>query len=192
MRAVTGKPIKLLGTSEKLDGLEDFYPERVASRILGMGDVVSLVERAAETIDQEKAQAMAKRLAKGQFDLEDLADQLRQMQKIGGMSGVLGFLAEIKKQIDAANLDDKVFKRQGAIISSMTPKERRNPKILQASRKRRIAAGSGASVQEVNQLLKMHRQMADMMKVVGKGKGGLAKLFGLNKMPSRRRRCWRR
>ncbi len=186
MRAVTGKPIKLLGTGEKLDGLEDFHPERIASRILGMGDVVSLVEKAAETIDQEKAQAMAKRLAKGQFDLEDLADQLKQMAKIGGMSSVLGFLpgiGKIKKQIDAANLDDKVFKRQGAIISSMTPKERRNPKVLQASRKRRIAAGSGTTVQEVNQLLKMHRQMADMMKVVGKGKGGLAKLFGLNKMP---------
>ena len=186
MRAVTGKPIKLLGTGEKLDGLEDFHPERVASRILGMGDVVSLVEKAAETIDQEKAQAMAKRLAKGQFDLEDLSDQLKQMQKIGGMSSVLGFLpgiGKIKKQVDAANLDDKIFKRQGAIISSMTPKERRNPKILQATRKRRIAAGSGTTVQEINQLLKMHRQMADMMKVVGKGKGGLAKLFGLNKMP---------
>ena len=186
MRAVTGKPIKLLGTGEKLDGLEDFHPERVASRILGMGDVVSLVEKAAETIDQEKAQAMAKRLAKGQFDLEDLSDQLKQMQKIGGMSSVLGFLpgiGKIKKQVDAANLDDKIFKRQGAIISSMTPKERRNPKILQATRKRRIAAGSGTTVQEINQLLKMHRQMADMMKIVGKGKGGLAKLFGLNKMP---------
>ena len=156
MRAVTGKPIKLLGTGEKLDGLEDFHPERVASRILGMGDVVSLVEKAAETIDQEKAQAMAKRLAKGQFDLEDLSDQLKQMQKIGGMSSVLGFLpgiGKIKKQVDAANLDDKIFKRQGAIISSMTPKERRNPKILQATRKRRIAAGSGTTVQEINQLL---------------------------------------
>jgi signal recognition particle subunit SRP54 len=182
MRAVTGKPIKLLGTSEKLDGLEDFHPDRIASRILGMGDVVSLVERAAETIDQEKAVAIANKLRKGQFDLEDLAEQLRQMQKIGGMSGVLGFLpgiGKMKKQLDAANLDDKLLKRQGAIISSMTMKERRNPKILQASRKRRIAAGSGASVQEVNQLLKMHRQMSDMMKMVGKGKGGLAKLFGM-------------
>ncbi|MBT3071753.1 signal recognition particle protein [Rhodomicrobium sp. Az07] len=187
MRAVTGKPIKLLGTGEKLDGLEDFHPERVAGRILGMGDVVSLVERAAETIDQEKAQAMAKKLAKGQFDLQDLSDQFRQMQKIGGMSGVLGMLpgiGKMKKQLDAANLDDKLLKRQTAIISSMTPQERRNPKVLQASRKRRIAAGSGTTVQEVNQLLKMHRQMADMMKVVGKGKGGLAKLFGIGgKMP---------
>ncbi len=188
MRAVTGKPIKLLGTSEKLDGLEDFHPERIAGRILGMGDVVSLVEKAAETIDHEKAHAIAKKLVKGQFDLEDLAEQLRQMQKIGGMSGVLGFLpgiGKIKKQIDAANLDDKLLKRQGAIISSMTPKERRNPKVLQASRKRRVAAGSGTTVQEINQLLKMHRQMADMMKTVGKGKGGLAKMFGIGsgKMP---------
>jgi signal recognition particle subunit SRP54 len=182
MRAVTGKPIKLLGTGEKLDGLEDFHPDRIASRILGMGDVVSLVERAAETIDQEKASAIAKKMQKGTFDLEDLAEQLRQMQKIGGMSGVLGFLpgmGGMKKQLQGANLDDKLLKRQGAIISSMTMKERRNPKMLQASRKRRIAAGSGTTVQEINQLLKMHRQMADMMKSVGKGKGGLAKLFGM-------------
>jgi signal recognition particle subunit SRP54 len=189
MRAVTGKPIKLLGTGEKLDGLEDFHPERIAGRILGMGDVVSLVEKAAETIDQQKAEAIAKKMVKGQFDLEDLAEQLKQMQKIGGMSSVLGFLpglGKMKKQLDAANLDDKIIKRQGAIISSMTPKERRNPKVLAASRKRRIAAGSGTTVQEINQLLKMHRQMADMMKTIGKGKGGLAKMFGLGgggKMP---------
>src|SRR5208282_2739976 len=151
-------------------------------RILGMGDVISLVEKAAETIDQEKAQAIAKKMVKGEFDLEDLAEQLRQMQKIGGMSSVLGFLpgiGKIKKQIDAANLDDKILKRQGAIISSMTPKERRHPKILAASRKKRIAAGSGTTVEEVNKLLKMHRQMADMMKAIGKGKGGLAKMFGM-------------
>src|SRR5258706_2104013 len=182
MRAVTGKPIKLLGTGEKLDGLEDFHPERIAGRILGMGDVVSLVERAAETIDQEKAQAIAKRMAKGQFDLEDLAEQLRQMQKIGGMSGVLGFLpgmGGMKKKLEGANLDDKLLKRQAAIISSMTPPEPINTLILKASRKRRIAAGSGTSPQEINQLLKMHRQMADMMKSIGKGKGGLAKMFGM-------------
>jgi signal recognition particle subunit SRP54 len=190
MRAVTGKPIKLLGTGEKLDGLEDFHPDRIAGRILGMGDVVSLVEKAAETIDQQKAEAMAKKMVKGEFDLEDLAEQLRQMQKIGGMSSVLGFLpgiGKIKKQIDAANLDDKILKRQGAIISSMTPKERKSPLILKASRKKRIAAGSGTTVQEVNTLLKMHRQMADMMKSIGKGKGGLAKMFGMGggggKMP---------
>jgi signal recognition particle subunit SRP54 len=182
MRAVTGKPIKLLGTGEKLDGLEDFHPGRIAGRILGMGDVVSLVERAAESIDAEKAQAIAKKMQKGQFDLDDLAEQLRQMQKIGGMSGVLGFLPGLggmKKKLEDANLDDKLIKRQGAIISSMTPKERKNPKVLQASRKRRIAAGSGTTVQEINQLLKMHRQMADMMKSIGKGKGGLAKMFGM-------------
>ncbi len=182
MRAVTGKPIKLLGTGEKLDGLEDFHPERVAGRILGMGDVVSLVEKAAETIDAEKAQKIAARMKKGEFDLEDLAEQLRQMQKIGGMSGILGMLpgvGKIKKQIGEAGLDDRIFKRQGAIISSMTPKERRNPKLLNASRKKRIAAGSGTRVEDINKLLKMHRQMADMMKQMGKGKGGLAKLFGM-------------
>jgi signal recognition particle subunit SRP54 len=182
MRAVTGKPIKLLGTGEKIDGLEEFHPERVAGRILGMGDVVSLVERAAATIDAEKAQKVARKLQKGEFDLDDLADQLRQMQKLGGMSSILGMLpgiGKMKKQIDAAGLDDRMFKQQVAIISSMTPKERRAPKILQASRKKRIAAGSGTSVQEINKLIKMHRQMADMMKSVAKGKGGLGKLFGM-------------
>jgi signal recognition particle subunit SRP54 len=182
MRAVTGKPIKLLGTGEKLDGLEDFHPERVAGRILGMGDVVSLVERAAATIDAEKAQKTAAKMQKGEFDLQDLADQLGQMQKLGGMSSILGMLpgiGKMKKQIDGSGLDDRMFKQQSAIISSMTPQERRHPKILAASRKRRIAAGSGTSVQEINKLLKMHRQMADMMKSVSRGKGGLAKMFGL-------------
>jgi signal recognition particle subunit SRP54 len=182
MRAVTGKPIKLLGTGEKLDGLEDFHPERIAGRILGMGDVVSLVEKAAATIDAEKAAKVARKMQKGEFDLEDLADQLRQMQKIGGMSSILGMLpgiGKMKKQIDASGLDDKMFKQQVAIISSMTPQERRSPKILAASRKKRIAAGSGAQVADVNKLLKMHRQMADMMKAVSKGKGGLAKMLGM-------------
>ena len=182
MRAVTGKPIKLLGTGEKLDGLEDFHPERVAGRILGMGDVVSLVERAAATIDAEKAQKTAAKMQKGEFDLQDLADQLGQMQKLGGMSSILGMLpgiGKMKKQLDGSGLDDRMFKQQAAIISSMTPKERRHPKLLAASRKRRIAAGSGTSVQEINKLLKMHRQMADMMKSVSRGKGGLAKMFGL-------------
>jgi signal recognition particle subunit SRP54 len=182
MRAVTGKPIKLLGTGEKLDGLEDFHPERVAGRILGMGDIVSLVEKAAETIDAEKAEKIAARMRKGEFDLEDLAEQLKQMQRIGGMSSILGMLpgiGKVKKQIDSANIDDSMFKRQGAIISSMTRQERQHPKLLNASRKRRIAAGSGVEVQDVNKLLKMHRQMADMMKSMSKGKGGLGKLFGL-------------
>ena len=180
-RAVTGKPIKLIGTGEKLDELEDFHPERIAGRILGMGDVVSLVEKAAETIDAEKAEAIAKKMRKGAFDLEDLSDQLEQMKKIGGMSGMLAMLpgvGKMKKQIEAANLDDSLVKRQQAIISSMTRRERRAPKLLNASRKRRVAAGSGTSVQDVNKLLKMHRQMADMMKKMGKKKGGLGALFG--------------
>jgi signal recognition particle subunit SRP54 len=182
MRAVTGKPIKLLGTGEKLDGLEDFHPERIAGRILGMGDVVSLVERAAANIDAEQAQKVARKMQKGEFDLDDLADQLKQMQKLGGMSSILGMLpgiGKMKKQIDAAGLDDRMFKQQVAIIMSMTKQERRSPKILAASRKKRIAAGSGTQVSEVNKLLKMHRQMADMMKAVSKGKGGLAKMFGM-------------
>ncbi|MEZ5910085.1 MAG: signal recognition particle protein [Hyphomicrobiaceae bacterium] len=181
MRAVTGKPIKLLGTGEKWDALEDFHPERVASRILGMGDVVSLVEKAAQTIDAEKAQQIAQKMRKGEFDLEDLAEQLRQMQRIGGMSSMLGMLpgiGKMKKQIDAANVDDSVFKRQQAIISSMTPRERRLPKVLNASRKKRIAAGSGTKVEDINKLIKMHRQMADMMKAMGKNKGLLGRLFG--------------
>ena len=181
MRAVTGKPIKLIGTGEKMDALEDFHPERIAGRILGMGDIVSLVEKAASAIDAEKAERMAKRLAKGAFDLEDLAGQLKQMEKIGGMSGMLGLMpgiGKIRKQIDAANIDDGIIRRQVAIINSMTPFERRNPKVLNASRKKRIAAGAGAQVQEINKLLKMHRQMADMMKKMGRRKGLLGGMFG--------------
>lgn len=182
MRAVTGKPIKLLGTGEKMDALEDFDPQRVAGRILGMGDVVALVERAAETIDIEKARATAEKMRKGAFDLEDLRDQLAQMQKMGGMSGLMGMLpgvAKVKNQIASANLDEKVFKRQTAIINSMTRHERRNPKVLDASRKRRIAAGSGTKVEEINRLIKMHRQMADMMKAMGGAAGKRGPLAGL-------------
>lgn len=167
MRAVTGKPIKLAGTGEKMDALEDFHPERVASRILGMGDVVSLVEKAAETIEKEDAEKMAKKMAKGEFDLEDLRTQLQQMSKLGGMKGVLGMLpgmGKLKGAMNQPGVDDKVFKRQEAIISSMTQKERKQPKMINASRKKRIAAGSGTSVPEVNKLLKMHMQMAKMMK----------------------------
>ena len=192
MRAVTGRPIKLLGTGEKLDGLEDFRAERVAGRILDMGDVVSLVERAAETIDAEKAEQIAKKMKKGSFDLEDMSEQFKQMRKLGGMKGVLGMLpgmGKIKNQIDGANLDDTVLKRQEAIISSMTRKERQNPKILNASRKKRIAAGSGTQVQDINKLVKMHQQMASVMKKMGKmgkGKGGLdlGALFGGGGMPA--------
>jgi signal recognition particle subunit SRP54 len=181
MRAVTGQPIKLLGTGEKWDALEDFHPERIANRILGMGDIVSLVEKAAQTIDADKAHTIARKMQKGEFDLEDLAEQIQQMQKIGGMSGVLGLLPGINKvrsQIAEANLDDKVLKRQHAIITSMTRKERRHPKIIDGKRRRRIAAGSGTKVEDVNRLLKMHRQMADMMKAMGKNKGAFARMFG--------------
>jgi len=182
MRAVTGKPIKLIGTGEKWDALEDFHPQRIAGRILGMGDVVSLVEKAAQTIDVEKAQAIAAKMRKGSFDLEDLSDQLKQMERIGGMSGMMGMLpgiGKVKKQLDAANLDDKVLKRQRAIISSMTPKERRSPKILDGKRKRRIAAGSGTKPEDINKLIKMHRQMADMMKSMGKRGGIMQRVMGM-------------
>jgi signal recognition particle subunit SRP54 len=181
MRAVTGKPIKLIGVGEKLDALEDFYPDRIAGRILGMGDVVGLVEKAIETVEIDKAEAIAKKVKKGVFDLEDLAEQLKQMQKLGGMSGVLAMLpgiGKVKKQLDAANLDDGILKRQKAIIGSMTRAERKNPKLLNASRKKRVAAGSGTSVQDINKLVKMHRQMADMMKAMGKKRGLLGQMFG--------------
>ncbi len=186
MRAVSGKPIKLIGVGEKFDALEEFHPDRVAGRILGMGDVVGLVEKAMETVELDKAQATAKKLRKGSFDLQDLSDQLVQMQKLGGMGGVLSMLpgiGKIKKQIDAANLDDSVFKRQQAIISSMTKAERKTPKLLNASRKKRVAAGSGTSVQDINKLVKMHRQMADMMKTMGKKRGALSGIFGGGGMP---------
>ena len=194
MRAVTGKPIKLIGVGEKLDALEDFDPSRIAGRILGMGDIVGLVEKAAANIDAEKAAKAAERMRKGVFDLDDLAEQLGQMQKIGGMSGVMGMLpgiGKVKKQIDALGIDDSVFKRQLAIISSMTPAERKNPDLLKASRKKRVAAGSGTKVEEINKLLKMHRQMADMMKAMGKGKGIFGKMMGGMGMPGMGRGCRR-
>lgn len=182
MRAVTGKPIKLIGTGEKTDALEDFHPDRIAGRILGMGDIVSLVEKAAATIDAEKAARTAEKMRKGQFDLVDLRDQLNQMQSLGGLGGLMGMMpgvAKMKNQMAAANLDDKLLKRQIAAIDSMTRAERKNPDILKASRKKRIAAGAGIEVQEINKLLKMHRTMADMMKAMGKGgRGGLAGLAG--------------
>jgi signal recognition particle subunit SRP54 len=177
MRAVTGKPIKFLGLGEKLDALEVFRPERLANRILDMGDVVGLVEKAAETIEQEEAEKLAKKLAKGNFDLDDLAAQLRQLRKMGGMGGVMGMLPgvqKIKKQISEANLDDGLIKRQEAIIGSMTKIERRNPKVLNGSRRRRIAAGSGTTVPEINRLLKQYQDMATMMRKMNKlGQKGL-------------------
>ncbi|MGD9915935.1 MAG: signal recognition particle protein [Rhizobiaceae bacterium] len=176
MRAVTGKPVKLIGTGEKMDALEEFHPRRVADRILGMGDIVSLVEKAAETIDAEKAAAIAKKMQAGKFDLNDLADQLGQMQKMGGMGGIMGLMpgmGKMKDQLASAGFDDKSISRQIAIVRSMTKAERANPDLLKHSRKKRIAAGSGTDAAEINKLLKMHRGMADMMKAMGgKGKGG--------------------
>ena len=177
MRAVTGAPIKLIGLGEKLDALEEFHPERVAGRILGMGDIVGLVEKASETIDQDEAEKLAAKMARGKFDLEDLAAQLRQIGKMGSLSGILGMLpgvGKLKSQLDDAKLDPKLLKRQEAIISSMTPKERRAPDIIKASRKKRIAAGSGTSVQDVNRLLKQFDDMSAMMKRMNKlGQKGL-------------------
>ncbi len=172
MRSVTGAPIKFLGLGEKLDALEAFHPERVASRILDMGDVVSLVEKAAETIDREQAEKLAKKMKKGEFDMNDLAEQLRQMQKLGGMQGVLGMLpgiGKVKDQLAQAGFDDKLLKRQEAIIQSMTKQERAKPDVINGSRRKRIATGAGVEVSDVNKLIKMHRQMADMMKKIGKG-----------------------
>ena len=178
MRAVTGKPIRFVGLGEKMDALETFEPDRIAGRILGMGDIVSLVEKAQETIEAEQAERMMKRMAKGMFNMNDLKMQLEQMMKMGGMEGVMGMMpgmGKMSKQMAAAGMDDKVIKRQIALIQSMTKKERANPALLQASRKKRIAAGAGLEVSDLNKLLKMQRQMADMMKKLGKGKGGIMK-----------------
>jgi len=184
MRAVTGLPIKFLGVSEKIDGLDVFDAQRVAGRILGQGDVVALVEKAAQELDMAKAEATARKLAKGQFDLDMMADQLAQMKRMGGMEGMMGLLPgvqKMKKQISESGLTDKTFDRHMAIISSMTKEERKKPDILAASRKRRIAKGSGVDVAEINRLLKQHRQMADTFKALskngGKGFGQIAKMF---------------
>jgi signal recognition particle subunit SRP54 len=180
MRAVTGLPIKFLGTGEKIDALDVFDAQRVAGRILGRGDVVALVERAAAELDEAKARTMAEKLAKGRFDLDDMADQLMQMERMGGMEGLVGMLPgvqKIKKQISESGMNDSMFRRQRAIIGSMTRQERKKPDILQASRKRRIAAGAGVDVAEVNRLLKQHRQMQDAFKTMAKGGGrGFARL----------------
>jgi len=176
MRHVTGAPIKFLGMGEKLDALEAFHPERVANRILDMGDVVSLVEKAAEVLDKEKAEKLAAKMRKGQFDMNDLAEQLKQMKKMGGMTGVLAMLpgvGKVKDQLSAAGLDDKILTRQEAIISSMTKAERENPDVLNGSRRKRIAAGAGVDVSDVNKLMKMHRSMADVMKAMKKSGGKL-------------------
>ncbi|SFJ46021.1 signal recognition particle protein [Caulobacter sp. UNC279MFTsu5.1] len=183
MRHVTGLPIKFLGAGEKIDALDVFDARRVAGRILGQGDVVALVEKAAQDLDVAEAERMAKKLAKGQFDLNDLSAQLSQMQKMGGMQGIMGLLPgvqKVKKQIAESGIDDSIFRRQQAIISSMTKLERKKPDILAASRKRRIAAGAGVDVAEVNRLLKQHRQMADMFKAMSKDGGkGMARMAAM-------------
>jgi signal recognition particle subunit SRP54 len=181
MRQVTGAPIKFLGVGEKLDALEVFNAQRIASRILDMGDVVTLVEKAVENVDREKAEKLAKKMKKGEMDFNDLADQLVQMRKMGGMQGLLGMLpgvGKIKNQLAAAGLDDSLLKRQEAVISSMTKVERVKPAIINASRRKRIAAGAGVEVSDVNKVLKMQRQMSDAMKRMGKmGNKGLP--FGM-------------
>ncbi|MCV2882352.1 signal recognition particle protein [Actibacterium sp. XHP0104] len=193
MRAVTGKPIRFVGLGEKMDAVEEFHPERIAGRILGMGDIVSLVEKAQETIEAEQAERMMKRFQKGRFNMNDLKMQLEQMLKMGGMEGVMGMMpgmGKMAKQVQDAGFDDSILRRQIALINSMTKVERANPQILQASRKKRIAAGAGLDVAELNKLLKMQRQMADVMKKMGKmGKGGMLKqamkgMFGKGGMPA--------
>ena len=183
MRHVTGKPIKFAGTGEKLDALEPFQPSRIANRILGMGDVVSLVERAAATIKAEDAEEQARRMSKGLFDLNDLRTQLRQMQSMGGLGMLAGMMPGMKKAKAAmaqSGMDDKVLIHMDAVIGSMTPKERANPALLNAKRKKRVAAGAGMQVQDVNRLLKMHQEMAKAMKQIKKmgGLKGLGAMFG--------------
>ncbi len=189
MRAVTGKPIRFVGLGEKMDAIEVFDAERVAGRILGMGDIVALVERAQETFEAEQAERMAKRFSKGLFNMNDLKMQLDQMLKMGGMQGLMGMLPGMAKHQAAAaeaGLDDSMLKRQIALINSMTKKERANPDLLQASRKKRIASGAGLEVQDLNRLLKQHKQMADMMKKMGKGgmmKNMIKQFLGKGGMP---------
>jgi len=184
MRAVTGKPIRFVGLGEKMDALETFEADRVAGRILGMGDIVALVERARETFEAEQSERMMRRFQKGLFNMNDLKGQLEQMQKMGGMQGVMGMMpgmGKMAKQAEAAGFDDKMLKRQIALIQSMTKKERANPDLLAASRKKRVAAGAGMDVSDLNRLLKQHKQMAEMMKKMGKGgmmKAAMAQMLG--------------
>lgn len=184
MRAVTGLPIKFLGIGEKIDGIDTFDAHRIAGRILGQGDVVALVEKAVENANIAEAEKMAAKMAKGKFDLDDLANQLRQIQNMGGLGGIMGMLpgaAQAKKALESGAVNEKVINRQIAVISSMTKAERAKPDVLNASRRRRIAKGAGVDVAEVNKVLKMHRQMADMVKAMGKGglKGLMGKMGGM-------------
>jgi len=176
IRQVTGQPIKFIGVGEKYDALEPFHPDRIAGRILGMGDVVSLVEKAMDGFAADEAEKLAAKFAKGRFDLDDMAAQFRQIKRMGDLKGILGMLPGVgamKKQLDQANIDPKMINRQEAIILSMTRQERKNPDLIKASRKRRIAGGAGVDVQDVNKLLKQFQQMADMMKKMNRmGKKG--------------------
>jgi signal recognition particle subunit SRP54 len=189
MRAVTGKPIRFVGLGEKMDAIETFEADRVAGRILGMGDIVALVEKARETFEAEQAERMAKRFAKGLFNMNDLRAQLEQMLKMGGMQGVMGMLpgmGKMAKAAEDAGFNDRMLRQQIALIQSMTKKERANPDLLAASRKKRIAAGSGMDVSDLNRLLKQHKQMADMMKKMGKGgmmKNAIKQMMGKGGMP---------
>lgn len=181
MKMVAGVPIKFLGTGEKIDEFEEFHPDRLAGRILGQGDVVSLVEKAIENVDRDEAEKMAQKMMKGKFDLEDMLAQLRQIQKLGSMGSLIGMipgLSRFKNQIEQAGVGDSLVKKQEAIILSMTAKERRNPDLIKASRKKRIAAGAGVEVHEVNKLLKSYEQMSAMMKRMGK-MGGMKALAGM-------------
>ncbi|MBT6086113.1 MAG: signal recognition particle protein [Rhodospirillaceae bacterium] len=177
MRTVAGCPVKLMGTGETMEALETFNPERIAGSILGMGDIVGLVEKAQQVVEEEEAERVAKKMLKGLFTLEDMAQQLSQIRKMGSLEGLMGMMPgaqKMKSQIADANVDDKMIAHQEAIIMSMTPKERKNPKVIKSSRRKRIAAGSGTTVQEVNRLLKQHKQISTMMKKAGKmGKRGL-------------------
>ncbi len=187
MKMVANVPIKFLGTGEKLDEIEEFHPERLAGRILGQGDVVSLVEKAMETVDKVEAEKMANKMLKGKFDLEDMLSQLKQVQKLGSIGSIIGMipgLSKFKNQIEEAGVGDNLIKKQEAIILSMTKRERCNPDIIKASRKKRIAAGAGVEVHEVNKLLKQYEQMSTLMKKMGK-LGGLSAMSSLMKnMPS--------
>lgn len=190
MRMVAQVPVKFLGTGEKIDEFEEFHPDRIAGRILGQGDVVSLVENAIEKIDREEADKMAQQMMKGKFDLDDLLSQLRQIQKLGSLGGIMSMipgLSKFKNQIESAGIGDNLIKKQEAIILSMTKLERKSPDVIKASRKKRIAAGAGVEVHEVNKLLKQYEQMADMMKKFGKGGLGsmmsMMKNFPMGKLP---------
>jgi signal recognition particle subunit SRP54 len=187
LRAVTGKPIKFAGTGEKLEDFEPFHPERVASRILGMGDVVSLVEKAAEAVDMDEAKRMEEKMRKGQFTLEDFLDQLRQMKKLGSLESLVGMLPGGADAIKATDLSkqEKEFKRMEGVICAMTPQERRSPQILNAKRRIRIAKGSGVQVAEVNQVLNRFAQMQQMMKKMGKFQKMMSRMGGMPGMPRR-------